>query len=202
MITALVLAAGQARRFGKTKQLMAWGETTILGQTISQVKQSEVDEIIVVTGHDAAAVAAIASTYHVPTIHNPAYATGELLSSLKIGIQALKDESAAALVVLADQPLIPPSIINQLIITFRAGTGQLLAPVYQGQRGNPVLIGRAFFAELLALPPEAAPRTLLQRHPAQVVLVEVDTEAILLDIDNEATYERLRPRNDSKMIDN
>lgn len=194
MITALVLAAGQGRRFGKTKQIMAWGETTILGQTISQLKQSDVDEIIVITGHDAAAVMPIAATYHVPTLHNPAYATGELLSSLKVGVQQIKTEVAAALVVLADQPLIPPSVINQLIAAFRNGDGHLIAPVYQGQRGNPVLIGRSFFTELLALPSAAAPRLLLQQHPDQVTLVEVDTEAILLDIDNEETYERLRPR--------
>lgn len=194
MITALVLAAGQGRRFGKTKQIMAWGETTILGQTISQLKQSDVDEIIVITGHDAAAVVAIASTYHVPTLHNPAYATGELLSSLKVGVQELQAEVAAALIVLADQPLIPSSVINQLITVFKSGAGHLIAPVYQGQRGNPVLIGRSFFAELLTLPPDAAPRLLLQRHPDQIVLVEVDTEAILLDIDSEEVYERLRPR--------
>lgn len=194
MITALVLAAGQGRRFGKTKQIMAWGETTILGQTISQLKQSDVDEIIVITGYDAAAVTVIASTYHVSTLHNPAYATGEILSSLKVGVQGLQAEVAAALIVLADQPLIPSSVINQLITVFKSGAGHLIAPVYQGQRGNPVLIGRSFFAELLTLPPDAAPRLLLQRHPDQIVLVEVGTEAILLDIDSEEAYERLRPR--------
>lgn len=194
MITALVLAAGQGRRFGKTKQLMAWGQTTILGQTISQLKQSELDEIIVITGHDAAAVTAIASIYHIPTRHNPAYATGDLLSSLKVGVQGLKADVAAALVVLADQPLIPPCVINQLITAFKNGAGQLIVPVYQGQRGNPVLIGRLFFTELLALPADAAPRLLLQRHPDQVAFVAVDTESILLDIDSEEAYERLRPR--------
>lgn len=194
MITALILAAGQGRRFGNTKQLMAWGETTILGQTILQVQQSQVDEVIVVTGHDAAAVAAIASAHHVPTVHNPEHATGELLSSLKVGIRALKGEVAAALVILADQPLIIPAVINQIMTAFNTGAGSLIAPIYRGQRGNPVLIGRSFFAELLALPPEAAPRTLLQRHPDQLVLLEVDTAAILLDIDDQETYERLRPR--------
>ena len=66
--------------------------------------------------------------------------------------------------------------------------------MFQGQRGNPVLIGRPFFAELLALPANSAPRALLQRHPDQVALVEVETELILLDIDRVEQYERLRPR--------
>lgn len=194
MITAVILAAGQGRRFGQTKQLMPWGETTILGATIAQVQQSLVDDILVVTGHDAAAVTLIALAHHIPTAHNPHYEAGEILSSLKTGIQTLPETVAAALVILADQPFISPVVINQLITRFQAGAGQLIAPTYQGQRGNPVLIGRPFFAELLALPPQAVPRTLLQRHPDKLVLVAVDTEAILLDIDRVEEYERLRPR--------
>jgi len=194
MITAIILAAGQGRRFGQTKQLMPWGETTILGATISQVKQSQVNEILVVTGHDAAAITSIASAHHIPTVHNPNYEAGELLSSLKTGVQALAETVSAVLVILADQPFIPPTVIDQLIASFKAGTGQLIAPIYQGQRGNPVLIGQTLFAELLALPPESAPRTLLQRHPDKLALVAVESEAILLDIDSVEEYERLRPR--------
>ncbi|MCL4868761.1 MAG: nucleotidyltransferase family protein [Anaerolineae bacterium] len=194
MIAAIILAAGRGHRFGRTKQLMPWGETTILGATINQVALAKVDEIVVVTGHDAAAITAIASAYHLPTVQNPDYVNGEMLSSLKVGVQALTDPVAAALVILADQPFIPYTVINQLIAAFKAGAGQLIAPVFQGQRGNPVLIGRPFFAELLALPANSAPRALLQRHPDQVALVEVETELILLDIDRVEQYERLRPR--------
>lgn len=194
MITAIILAAGQGRRFGQTKQLMPWGETTILGATIAQVKQSQVNEILVVTGHDAAAITTIASAHHIPTVHNPHYEAGELLSSLKTGVQTLAETVLAALVILADQPFIPPAVINQLIASFKAGDGQLIAPTYQGQRGNPVLIGQTLFAELLALPPSTAPRILLQRHPDKLALVAVNSEAILLDVDSVEEYERLRPR--------
>jgi molybdenum cofactor cytidylyltransferase len=194
MITAIILAAGQGRRFGQTKQLMPWGDTTILGATIAQVQQSQVDEILIVTGHDAAAITTITTTHHIPTVHNPNYEAGELLSSLKTGVQALAETVAAALVILADQPFIPPAVINQLIAHFKVGAGQLIAPTYRGQRGNPVLIGQALFTELLALPPESAPRTLLQRHPDKLAFVAVDTEVILLDIDSVEEYERLRPR--------
>lgn len=194
MIAAVILAAGQGRRLGQTKQLLAWGPTTILGQTIQQVQASQVDEIVVVTGHDAAAVATIASTHQVRTVHNPAHATGELLSSLQVGIKTLAESVAAAIVILADQPFIPPAVINQLITAFQHRARQLIAPVYHGQRGNPVLIGRTLFPDLLALPPLSAPRALFQQHPEQVFLVEVETDTILLDIDRWEDYERLRPR--------
>lgn len=194
MIAGVILAAGQGRRLGQTKQLLAWGQTTILGRTIQQVQASQVDEIVVVTGHDAAAVSAIASAHRVRTVYNPTHATGELLSSLKTGIGTLAEPVAAAVVILADQPFIPPFVINQLITAFRQGAGQLLAPTFHGQRGNPVLIGRSLFPALLALPADAAPRALFQQFPEQVSLVEVETEAILLDIDRWEDYERLRPR--------
>lgn len=194
MIAAVILAAGQGRRLGQTKQLLAWGQTTILGQTIQQVQASQVDEVVVVTGHDAAAVSAIASAHQVRTVHNPAHATGELLSSLQAGIKTLAQPVAAAIVILADQPFIPPTVINQLIMAFQQGVGQLIAPVFHGQRGNPVLIGQALFPDLLALPPLSAPRALFQQHPEKVFLVEVATDAILLDIDQWEDYERLRPR--------
>ena len=194
MIAAVILAAGQGRRLGQTKQLLAWGPTTILGQTIQQVQTSQVDEIVVVTGHDAAAVATIASAHQARTVHNPVHATGELLSSLQVSIKALAVSVAAAIVILADQPFIPPAVINQLITAFQHRDEQLIAPVYHGQRGNPVLIGRTLFPDLLALPPLSAPRALFQQHPDQVFLVEVDTDTILLDIDRWEDYERLRPR--------
>ena len=194
MITGIILAAGQGRRLGQTKQLLAWGETTILGQTIQQVQASQVDEIVVVTGHDAAAVSAIASAHQVNTLYNPDHATGELLSSLKTAVRTLAEPVAAALVILADQPFIPPSVINQLITTFRQGDKHLLGPTFHGQRGNPVLIGRSLFPALLALPADSAPRALFQQFPEQVFLVEVETGAVLLDIDRWEDYERLRPR--------
>ena len=194
MIAGIILAAGQGRRLGQTKQLLAWGRTTILGQTIQQVQASQVDEIVVVTGHDAAAVAAIASAHQVSTIYNPDHATGELLSSLKTAVRTLAEPVAAALVILADQPFIPPTVLNQLIAAFQQEAGQLLAPTFHGQRGNPVLIGRSLFPALLALPADSAPRALFQQFPEQVSLVEVETGAILLDIDRWEDYERLRPR--------
>ena len=71
--------------------------------------------------------------------------------------------------------------------------GALVAPSYDGQRGNPVLIGRAHFEELLSLPPGAAPRALLKRHPADLHLEPVDDPAVLRDLDRPEQYQRWRP---------
>lgn len=193
-ITAVVLAAGESERMGQTKQLLSWGHTTVLGQTLANLKASAVNEILVVTGHDALAVEAIASEAKVPTIHNSNYTAGEMLSSLQMALRDLPENRAAVLVVLADQPLVEPETIDQLLFAYWQGSGGIVAPAYRGQRGNPVLIDRSFFDELLELPAGSAPRDLLNRHPAAIRLVGVSTRSILVDLDSPALYERWRPK--------
>lgn len=193
-VTAIVLAAGESERMGQTKQLLPWGHTTVLGQTLANLKASAASEILVVTGHDALAVEAIAAEAKVPTIHNPNYAGGEMLSSLQVALRNLPENRAAVLVVLADQPLVESETIDQLLFAYWQGGSEIVAPSYQGQRGNPVLIGRPFFDELLALPTGSAPRDLLKRHPAAIRLIDVPARSILVDLDSPAHYERWRPK--------
>lgn len=189
-ITAVILAAGESKRMGQMKQLLPWGKTTILGRTIQNVRASLVHHLLLVTGHEAQAVEAVAQAENVQTIHNPNYASGEMLSSLQTAVSRLDDSVTAVLVMLADQPMVEPEIINQLLIAFWQGKGSIIAPRYDGQRGNPVLLGAAHFAELLALPPGDAPRTLLNRHP--VTFVDVDSDSVLVDLDTMAEYGRYR----------
>ena len=192
-VTAVVLAAGESRRMGEIKQLLPWGATTVLGQTLRNVKASGVHDVVVVTGHAAEQTAAVAAAEGARSLHNPDYAAGEMLSSLQTAVAQLPPDVAAVLVVLADQPLVEPETLERLLVAFWQGEGALVAPVFGGRRGNPVLIGRAHFAELLALPPGAAPRALLQRHGAHGVTAVSD--AILHDLDDPAAYAALRPEN-------
>jgi molybdenum cofactor cytidylyltransferase len=192
-VTAVILAAGQAKRMGQTKQLLSWGSTTVLGQTIRNLKQTAVHKTWVISGHEAEAVEAIAAAEQVNCLHNPDFATGEMISSLQTAVRQLPSHITAVLVILADQPMVQPAIIEQILAAYWQGKGDLIAPVYQGQRGNPVLIGRAYFEELLQLTPKDAPRTLLRRHPDKLHLLPVTSSTILRDLDSPEQYERERP---------
>lgn len=194
-VIAVVLAAGSSRRMGRPKQLLPWGDRTVLGQTLHNLQQSTVDEIVVVTGHEAQAVTAIAAQFDVSLIHNEAYDEGEMLSSLQKAVATVGERSDAVLVVLADQPMVSPQLIDRLLNAYADGWGDLLAPAYRGQRGNPVLIGRRYFQELLDLGRGKAPRHLLRRYQDKVRLVDVDSEAVLQDVDSPEDYERYRPGN-------
>lgn len=191
--TAVILAAGQSTRMGTTKQLLPWGQTTMLGQTIRQVKRSLLEDILVVTGHQAEAITAVAQAENVATIYNPRYATDEMLASLQTAVKSIGPTASAVLVVLADQPLLEPETINLIVTPFLKQQADLIAPIFQGQRGNPVLIGQTYFEELLALPMGKAPRTLLKRHKEKLRLVPVSSDSILHDLDTPERYARVRP---------
>lgn len=201
-ITAIVLAAGASRRMGRPKQLLPWGDATVLGQTLRNLQQSLVENVIVVTGYAAEAVKAIATEYGAQVMHNDDYDEGEMLSSLQTAVAALPDTCDAILVVLADQPLIGPQVFDKLLQAYTAGEGDLLAPVYEGRRGNPVLFGRRYFKGLLELPHGAAPRDLLRQYGHRLRLIEVGTEAVLQDLDRPEEYERLRPQEEASPFHN
>lgn len=192
-VTAVVLAAGQSRRMGRQKLLLPWGETTVLGETLRRAGETAVTRRLVVTGHDAAAVAQIARQQDADVLHNPlAAAGGEMITSLQAALRQLPADVAAVLVVLGDQPLVQPATIDRLLEAFWQGA-ELAAPTYQAQRGNPVLIGRRYFADLLALPPTAAPRDVLRRHADALQLLPVDDPGIVQDLDRPEAYAALRP---------
>ena len=194
-VTAVILAAGQGKRMGQqTKQLLPWGRSTVLGQTIANVQQTAVHNHLVITGHEADAVNHIAQAAGVQTVHNPDFATGEMISSLQTAVRNLDESVTAVLVVLADQPMIESQTMDLLLEAYWQGHSDLIAPVFAGKRGNPVLIGRRYFDELLALPPTDAPRTLLRRHANKLHLVEVPTDAILRDLDEPQQYAREQKR--------
>jgi molybdenum cofactor cytidylyltransferase len=194
-VTAIVLAAGESVRMGHVKQLLPWGESTVLGTTIGNLKRSGVHDILLVTGYDAAEVERIGNEQDVSTIYNPDYSDGEMLSSLKVAIRSLPDNREAILVVLADQPMVDSETTDQILIAFWQERGELIAPKYKDKRGNPVLIGRRFFPELLSLPHGGAPRDLLSQKADALHLIPVNTPSVLHDLDSPEDYERWRPEN-------
>jgi len=191
-VTAVVMAAGTSSRMGHNKLLLPWGDSAVLERTLGNVVLSCVTGMITVVGHEREATEPIAVRYG-PTTINQDYANG-MLSSVQAAVRALPSEVEAALVVLGDQPLVGPDILDKVLTAYAENPHGLVAPTFQGRRGNPVIIDRRYFAELLALPASAAPRFLLQKYPDDLLLVDVKSDVILHDLDRPEDYERLRPK--------
>lgn len=99
-VSAVVLAAGRSSRMGQSKILMPWHDgQTIIEQIIKQLQHALVSEVIVVTGRQSAEVSALVQSRGARTVFNPDYQEGEMLSSLKVGLNALSITSQACLIV-------------------------------------------------------------------------------------------------------
>jgi molybdenum cofactor cytidylyltransferase len=192
-VGAVVLAGGLSSRMGQSKPLLPWtGGKTIIEHIIDQLTLARIDHITVVTGYRADEVGDLAKKRGASVVFNPHYATGEMLSSLKVGLKAQPANVAAALVVLGDQPRIQPKIVGQVTMAYAERKGGLIAPSYQMRRGHPILIDRRYWGELLALPDDAAPRDAINAHP--VYHVNVDTDSVLRDVDTPDDYQSERSK--------
>jgi molybdenum cofactor cytidylyltransferase len=128
-------------------------------------------------------------------VFNPNYEQGEMLSSVQCGLTGLDTKTAAALVVLSDQPQIEATVVHRLIDTYQTKSGPLIIPSFQMRRGHPILIDRACWPEILALDPSRMLREVIRAHAGEIHYVVVETEAVLRDIDTpEAYLQALRQR--------
>ena len=190
-IAAIILAAGQASRFraaageaGPTTKLVAQLDGKPLVRHVAEAAlASRAAPIIVVTGHAEEAVRAALAGLPLTFTQNDAYASG-LASSLQQGLASVPSDCEGALVLLGDMPLISPEIIEQLIAAFeRNPSTKAVAPVRDGQRGNPVLLSRALFPAVAALSGDVGARALLAAAQGEIVEVAVASRAVTFDVD-------------------
>ncbi len=181
-IAAVVLAAGQSTRMGANKLLAELAGKPLLAQTVTQIKASGVDEIVVVTGHQRAEIESTLAGAGVRFVHNVAFADG-LASSIKAGIRAVQNFDAA-FVCLGDMPLIRADDMKRMMAAFDVEEGRTLIAPAQGRKlGNPVLWGQEHFASLLALEGDRGARGLLETRREALVEIAVEHEGIMLDAD-------------------
>lgn len=185
-----MLAAGASTRYGgPNKLLLPFGKATVLRKSVGTVIASGVPRALVVTGHQREQVEAALRGMPVEFVHNPRYAEGEMVSSIKAGLARLDTGNAdAALIMLGDQPLLPGWVIQQLVEAYRLNCADIIAPKYGGVRGHPVLIARKWWREAQALPDGAPMRVLLNTHPEAVAHLLVNTDAVIKDVDTPELY--------------
>jgi molybdenum cofactor cytidylyltransferase len=176
---------------GRPKQLLDWGGRPLVRIAAEQAFAAGLDRVLAVVGAAAADVAAALEGLPLAIVPCPDYAAGQS-ASLRAGVAALGAEVAAAVVLLADQPFVTAAIIARLVDAWRASGAPIVAPVYRGVRGNPVLFGRAVFQELLGVTGDIGARAVVAADRARVQLVPFDDDRPLLDIDTPEEYARLR----------
>jgi len=190
-VSALVLAAGKSERMGRPKQLMPFGTSTIVEQTIDNLLLSDVNDIIVVLGYKAEEVREKIADRPVRITFNRAYQRG-LSTSIVAGLNLVDEKSQAIMIALADQPVIDSKTINRLMKVFRSHDKGIAIPTYQGRRGHPVIFSIKYKEEFFRLKGDIGGRQIIREHPDDILEVAVDSEAINTDIDTESDYIRAR----------
>ncbi len=100
-------------------------------------------------------------------------------------------QTDSALIILGDQPMITSRVIDTLIIAYRAKGKRLVAPLYDGKRGSPVLFDMSLFPELLQVTGDEGGRTVLESHREELELVEMGDTVANYDVDTWEAYQQV-----------
>ena len=190
MITAILLAAGSASRFGAQKLLqdlhgkpvIRWSAESLLGLPIA--------DVVVVVPPDDAAFRSALTGLTVRFVANPAPEDG-MGRSLACGISALHPGATAALISLADEPIADRTALMAVIERYRAGGVSIVVPRFRGIRGHPELFDRSVFPELAVLTGDQGARAITDRDAERVAFVDLD-QPKPIDVDTPTDLSRVR----------
>jgi molybdenum cofactor cytidylyltransferase len=194
-IGALLLAAGQSRRMGGPNKLLAELDGVPMVRHVARrLLASRARPIIAVLGNQAEGVDAALDKLPVERVRNPEFADG-LSTSLKRGLAAMPADIDGVLVCLGDMPLISGRHLDRLMAAFNPLEGRaIIVPTRRGKRGNPVLWSKRFFPEMAELAGDVGAKHLIGEHAELVAEVEMDDDAILVDIDTPEALDAFRRR--------
>jgi len=182
-LEAIVLAAGRGSRFGGGKLTAAFGEGVLLAGALKAAFAAPARSVTVVVGADASTVeAAVAGVDPRATVvYAPDHDEG-MAASLRTGLKHLPPDTEGVFIFLGDMPRVPTAVLGRMAQALAAGA-LAAAPVWQGRRGNPVLLSRELFPQLLALTGDAGARGVLQNLGDRLALVEAPDAGVLFDVD-------------------
>jgi molybdenum cofactor cytidylyltransferase len=189
MISGIVLAAGESKRMAKPKQLLSFGDATILEHVVENLLRSKVGEVVLVLGHESGAIRARFEGAPIKIALNPRYREG-MSTSIICGLGVASPDSRAFLIALGDQPLIRTETVNRLIAAYENGGKGIVQPIFHGMAGHPVIFDRKYREEIEALRGDVGGREILKAHPDDVLQVEVDTSSVIYDIDEWEDYQK------------
>jgi molybdenum cofactor cytidylyltransferase len=192
MISAVVLAAGSARRMGEQKLLLPLRGKPVLQWVLESVLASDISEVICVVRNLESLPPRIAiNDDKICWLVNFAADRGQSTSVIA-GLWATDPNSEGVLFVVGDQPMIRAELINALIERLEKTTALIVAPRCKGQTRSPVLFRREIFPELLELSGDRGGRALIEKHKDRTEIVEWQDELSFVDLDVREDYERLK----------
>lgn len=195
-VAGIVLAAGQARRFGGQKLLESVAGRPLLQHVVDVANASALAAVVVVLGEDADVILARVRLGRALPVRNARAATGQA-SSLQAGLAALAEDIDAAIVLLGDMPGITPALVNAIRAKQHETGAAAVFSRWSGRRMPPCLVHRDLWPDAFALSGDVGMRHM---HTGRGDVADVDvTPALgsLEDVDTREDHQRLRDRSAS-----
>ena len=190
MITGIILASGFAQRMNREKLMLTVEDIPVVERVITAAHSSELDEVILVYRRDE--IREIAKNYGIKTVYNRHAEMGQS-AAVTLGVKSSHPDTDGFMFLVGDQPYLDASTINTLVGIFKKGKESIVVPVYNGQRGNPVIFSSDLREELLALEGDSGGRIIIESMIDRVKLVTIEKSIVGTDIDTNEEYEKLRP---------
>jgi len=181
-LDGILLAAGESRRMGYPKPLLIIDGKTFI-EKIAATMLAVVPRLVVVLGAHADRIRrAIPHDQRIVIVENPNYSRGQL-SSLKIGLGAVRPDAAGAILHLADHPIVRVESFRAIVDSFERARKPIVIARSAGQRGHPVIFDRSIFAELQSAPEGEGARHVVNADASRVEYADLDDPGINLDLD-------------------
>jgi molybdenum cofactor cytidylyltransferase len=192
-IAIVILAAGASKRMGSPKQLLKWGDQTLIEHSIKEAQGVNSKSVLVVLGANFDLIKNhIQDDSQITILNNPRWEQG-LGTSIAIAVEYLQNSKSSVdgvLITLCDQPLITSDYLSLLISKFKSGKNQIIATSYgNGKHGVPALFDKVYFNELMGLNDDQGARDILKRQANNVIGVAPPESNV--DLDTKEDYSNL-----------
>jgi molybdenum cofactor cytidylyltransferase len=184
-VTGLVLGAGGSKRLGQPKQLLPFGDGTLLEHTLAVARACNFDQLVVPIGGAADEVRERVDFTDAQVVVNTAYGSG-CSSSIAAALDAVDPRCEVLVLMLGDQPGVTPATVQALLDG--RGDAPLAVCHYDDGRGHPLAFGRSVFGRLADLHGDKGVWRLLDQAGDDVVEVPIPGP-VPLDVDTPEDYE-------------
>lgn len=190
-IPILLLAAGGSTRMGQPKQLLPWGEQTLIEHQIQTLLKTG-NPINVVLGSNSKLIIPVIEKYSLDIFINADWKSG-MGSSISFGIGQIIQkfpDADGVLITLLDQPMVTTFYLEKMFYAYQPDSKQIIASrSASGWKGVPVLFDKCYFKELSELKNEEGAKKIIKRHEKNVILL--DGGELLEDMDTPLVYQQL-----------
>jgi molybdenum cofactor cytidylyltransferase len=192
-VTVILLAAGLSKRMGRPKQLLPIDGKELIRHVLDVIFEAGIKECVVVLGPESEKIQRAIQGLPLTLVFNRRR-DSEMAESVRVGLRAVSDACSGVLIALCDHPLITAETYRILIGRHGRHPGQILIPTYEQRRGHPSLFPLPVLKEVFS---GVNLRDLIHQHSDRVKLVPVADPGVILDLDTDQDYQKLRGRLES-----